>query len=91
MSYYVQKTVRSVSWSLKLQRDELVRSISHPIRLRGLVAIPAQIVLLLCAILLWTLVFLLAPLLLICVWTVLQPYRLWLFCRSRITGKRFFS
>ena len=91
MSYYVQKTARLVSLNLKSQRAELVSSISPPIRLRGLVGIPAQIVLLSCAILLWTLVFLLVPMLLICVWMVLQPYRLWLFLKSRMIGRSFLS
>jgi hypothetical protein len=90
MSYYVQRTARLVSLNLRSQRAELVSSICRPIRLAGLVGIPAQIVLLSCAILLWTLVFLLVPTLLICVWMALQPYRLWLFLRSRTTGNRFF-
>jgi len=89
MSCYVQKTARLVSLSLKSQRDELASSICRPIKLAGLVGIPAQIVLLSCAILLWTSVFLMVPMLLIFVWMALQPWRLWLFLKSRMTGNRF--
>ena len=37
----------------------------------------------------WLSVFLLVPTLLICVWTALQPYRLWLFLKSRMIGPHF--
>ena len=50
---------------------------------------PAGLLLLLCATVAWIFVFLLVPTLLGCVWMALQPYRLWLFFRSRMTGKHF--
>jgi hypothetical protein len=91
MSYYVQRTARLALWSLRSQRDAMVRSVYPRTSVLGCLGIPAALVLLLFATAAWLLVFLLVPTLLICVWMVLQPYRLWLFFRSRTTGNRFFG
>ena len=77
--------------NLKWSRDELVSCFSPPISARGLVGTPAATVLLLCVTAVWILVFTVAPMLLICAWMVLQPYRLWLFLKSRTTGRHFLS
>jgi hypothetical protein len=89
MSFYVRRVGGFALSNLKLSKDALVRSISPPIRLVGLVGMPAGLVLLLFATLAWLSVFLLAPMLLISVWMVLQPYRLWVFLKSRMTGANF--
>jgi hypothetical protein len=89
MSCYVRKVGGLALSSLKLSKDELVSSISPPIKLHGLVGIPAGLVILSFATLAWLSVFLLAPMLLTFVWAVLQPYRLWVFLKSRMTGTNF--
>ena len=89
MSSYVRKAVCSVFLSLKSQSRALASLTYLRISVRGLVGMPAGLLLLLCATVAWIFVFLLVPTLLICVWTALQPYRLWLFFRSRMTGKHF--
>ena len=89
MSYYARKAVSLAFWNLKSQSLELVSSIYPRISVLGLVGIPAGLLLLLFATAAWLLAFTLLPLLLICVWMVLQPWRLWLFLKSRIIGKRF--
>ena len=77
--------------NLRSSSAELVRCVYPRISVLGLVGIPAGTVLLLCATVAWILVFTLGPTLLICVWMVLQPYRLWLFLKSRMTGRHFLS
>ena len=89
MSCYVRKAVSSAFSNLKSQSHALVRSIYPRISARGLVGMPAGLLLLLCATVAWLLAFTLLPMLLICVWMVLQPYRLWLFLKSRTIGKHF--
>jgi len=89
MSYYVRKAVSLVFWSLRCQSRQLVSSVYPRLSVLGLVGIPAGLLLLLFATAAWLLAFTLLPLLLICVWMVLQPWRLWLFLKSRIIGKRF--
>ena len=91
MSCYVQSVASLALWNLKSQRDALINSIYPPTSALGLVGIPAGLVLLLCATLAWLLVFILAPMLLTFAWMVLQPYRLWLYLKSRITGRNFLS
>jgi len=77
--------------SLKSSSDELVSCFCRPISVLGFLGMPAGTVLLLCATVAWLLVFTVVPMLLICAWTVLQPYRLWLSLRSRMTGQNFSS
>jgi hypothetical protein len=77
--------------SLKSSSDELVSCFSPPINVLGFLGMPAGTVLLLCATVAWILVFTLVPTLLIFAWMVLQPYRLWLFLKSRMTGRDFLS
>ena len=77
--------------NLKSQSHALVRSIYPHISVRGLVGMPAGLLLLLCATVAWLFVFTAAPMLLICVWMVLQPWRLWLLLKNRMTGSRFFG
>lgn len=89
MSSYVTSVVSLAFSNLRSQRDALVSSVYPRISVLGLVGIPMGLVLLLCATAAWILVFLLAPMLLICVWMVLQPWRLWLFLKSRMTGRNF--
>jgi len=89
MSYYFRKAVSLALWNLKLQKDALIKSIYPRISVLGLVGIPAGLVLLSCATVLWILAFTLVPMLLAFAWTVLQPYRLWLYFKSRMTGKHF--
>jgi len=89
MSFYVRRAVSLACWSLKLQKDALVSSIYPHTSALGLVGIPAGLSLLLFATAAWLSVFLLAPMLLICVWMVLQPWRLWRFLKSRTIGKPF--
>ena len=91
MSYYVQKTGCLALWNLRSQRDALINSIYPHTSVLGLVGIPVGLVLLLCATLAWLLVFILGPMLLTFVWMALQPYRLWLFLKSRMTGWSFLS
>jgi hypothetical protein len=78
-------------WSLKLSSDELVSCFSRPISALGFLGMPAGTVLLLCATVAWILVFTVVPMLLIFAWMGLQPYRLWLFLKSRTTGQNFSS
>jgi len=77
--------------NLKWSSDELASCFSPPISALGLVGIPAATVLLLCVTAVWILVFTLVPMLLIFAWMGLQPYRLWLFLKSRTTGQNFSS
>jgi len=91
MSYYARKAVSSASSSLKCQSRQLVSLIYPRTSVLGLVAMPAGLLLLSLGTVLWILVFLLAPTLLIFVWMALQPYRLWLFLKSRMTGRNFFG
>ena len=89
MSCFARKAASSALSNLRSQKNAMVGSIYPRISVLGLVGIPAALVLLLFATAAWLLVFLLVPTLLICVWTALQPYRLWLFLRSLMTGDRF--
>ena len=89
MSYYARKAVSSASSSLKCQSRQLVSLIYPRTSVLGLVGMPAALLLLSLGMVLWILVFFLAPMLLICVWMVLQPWRLWLFLKSHIIGKHF--
>lgn len=89
MSYYVRKAVSLAFSNLKSQRDELIKSVYPHTSVLGLVGIPMGLALLLCATAAWILVFLLAPMLLLFAWTALQPWRLWLFLRSRMIGRNF--
>ena len=91
MSYYAGKAVSLACSNLKLQKDALIKLIYPHTSVLGLVGIPAGLVLLSCATLLWILVFTLVPTLLAFAWMVLQPWRLWLFLKSRMTGKHFLS
>jgi len=89
MYCYVRKVVSLASWNLKLQKDDLISSLYPHISVLGLVGIPSGLFLLLFATVAWISVFLLAPMLLIFAWTVLQPYRLWLHLKSLMIGNRF--
>ena len=89
MSYYARKAVSLAFWNLKSQSLALVSSIYPRISVLGLVAIPAGLVLLSLGMVLWLLVFFLAPMLLIFVWMVLAPWRLWLYLKSLTIGKHF--
>ena len=91
MSCYLASVANSASLSLKPLSNFLVKSISPPIRLRGLVGIPMAAVLLLLGTAAWIFVFFAAPMLLAFVWMVLQPWRLWLFLKRRMTGTNFSS
>jgi hypothetical protein len=89
MSYYAGKAASLACSNLKLQKDELIKLIYPHTSVLGFLGIPAGLVLLSCATVLWILAFTLVPTLLLFAWTALQPYRLWLFLKSRMTGKRF--
>jgi hypothetical protein len=89
MSYYARKAVFLVSSNLKSQSQALVSSVYPRISVVGLVGIPMGLVLLSFATAAWISVFLLAPMLLTFVWMALQPWRLWLFLKSRMIGNRF--
>jgi hypothetical protein len=89
MSYYVRKVASLVSSSLRFQSRQLVSSIYPRINVLGLVGMPAALLLLSLGTVLWILVFFLAPMLLICVWMVLAPWRLWLYLKSLTIGKHF--
>ena len=89
MSYYARKAVSSASSSLKSQSLELVSLIYPRTSVLGLVGMPAALLLLSLGMVLWLLVFFLAPMLLIFVWMALQPYRLWLYLKNHMTGNRF--
>ena len=89
MSSYVTSVVSLASSNLRSQSRALVNLIYPRTSVLGLVGIPMGLVSLSFATAAWILVFLLAPMLLICVWMVLQPWRLWLFLKSRMTGRNF--
>jgi hypothetical protein len=89
MFYYARKAVSLVFWNLKSQSQALVSSVYPRISVVGLVGIPMGLLLLLCATVLWIFVFIAAPTLLLCVWMVLQPWRLWLLLKSRMIGRNF--
>jgi len=89
MSFYARKAVSLAFSNLKSQSRALVSSVYPRISVLGCLGIPMGLVLLLCATAAWLSVFLLAPMLLIFVWMVLQPWRLWLFLKSRMTGRNF--
>ena len=59
------------------------------IKLLFILGMPMRLVGLLLAAVIWLSVFIMVPTLLICVWTALQPYRLWLFLKSHTTGVHF--
>ena len=89
MSYYAGKAVRLALLNLKSQRDALIKSVYPRISVLGLVGIPMGLVLLLSATLLWILAFMLVPVLLLFAWMAFQPWRLWLFLKSRMSGRNF--
>jgi len=89
MSFYARKAVSLAFSNLKSQSQALASSVYPRISVAGLVGIPMGLVLLLCATAAWILVFLLAPMLLLFAWTALQPYRLWQYFKSRMTGRNF--
>jgi hypothetical protein len=89
MSYYARKAVALAFSNLKRQKDALVRSIYPHTSVAGCLGIPAGLVLLLCATLLWLLAFILVPTLLAFAWMGVQPWRLWLFLKNLMLGKNF--
>lgn len=89
MFFYVTSVASSAFWNLRLLKDGLVRSICPPISVLGCLGIPGGLLLLSFAMAAWILVCFLLPPLLICVWMALQPWRLWLFLRSRMIGNLF--
>ena len=89
MSYYFRKAVRLALLNLKSQKDALVSSVYPHTSVAGLVGMPAGLVLLLSATVLWTLVFTLVPTLLLFAWMALQPWRLWQYFKSRMIGRNF--
>ncbi len=89
MFSYVTSVASLAFSNLKLQSQALVNLIYPRTSVRGLVGIPAALLLLSFAMAAWIFVFFTAPMLLICVWMALQPWRLWLFLRSRMIGSRF--
>jgi len=89
MSFYARKAVSLAFSNLKSQSQALASSVYPRISVAGLVGIPMGLVLLSFATAAWIFVFIAAPMLLICVWMVLQPWRLWLLLKSRMTGNRF--
>jgi len=91
MFSYVTSVASLAFSNLKLQSQALVNLIYPRTSVLGLVGIPAALLLLSFAMAAWLLVFFLLPPLLIFVWTALQPWRLWLFLRSRMTGGNFLS
>ena len=91
MFSYVTSVASSASSNLKSQSQALVNLIYPRTSVLGLVGIPAALLLLSFAIVAWLLVFFTAPMLLICVWMALQPWRLWLFLRNRMIGRNFLS
>jgi len=91
MSYYAAKAVSLAFLNLKSQSRQLASSVYPRISVHGLVGMPAGLFLLLCATATWIFVFSLVPMLLISAWMALQPWRLWLFFRSRMTGNLFFG
>ena len=91
MSSYVTSVVSLASSNLRSQRDALVSSVYPRTSVLGLVGIPMGLVLLSFATVAWIFVSIAAPMLLTFAWMALQPYRLWLFLRSRTTGRNFLS
>jgi hypothetical protein len=89
MSYYARKAVSLAFSNLKSQSQALVSSIYPRISVLGCLGIPMGLLLLSFATAAWIFVFIAAPMLLICVWMALQPYRLCLFLKSRMTGRNF--
>jgi len=89
MSFYARKAAFLAFSNLKSQSQELVSSVYPRTSVLGCLGIPMGLVLLSFATVAWLLVFTVAPMLLICVWMALQPYRLWLFLKSRTIGKHF--
>jgi hypothetical protein len=89
MFSYAMSVASSASSSLKSQSRALASSIYPRISVLGCLGIPAALLLLSFATAAWILVFFLLPPLLICVWMALQPWRLWLFLKSRMIGNRF--
>ena len=69
------------------------KSRSPPIRFRGKPVTLTQIVSWLFAAPVWLLVFIWVPIVLVFVWMVLQPFRLWKFLRKKVAtiGKNFGS
>ena len=91
MFYYVRSMATLAFSNLNILRLALVKSISPPISAHGLLAIPILTVLLCFATVAWTFAFFLLPALLTCAWAILQPWRLYKFLRSRMTGPNFSS
>lgn len=89
MSFYARKAVSLAFSNLKSQRDALISSVYPRISVLGCLGIPAGLVLLLFATAAWLFVLIGAPMLLTFVWMVLQPWRLWLFLKSRMIGNLF--
>lgn len=88
-SCYVQSLADLLLSNLKYLKVELVKSISPPIRLHGLLGIPALLCLFVFVTVSWLSVFFLVPMLLLFVWIILQPYRLWLRLKNLMIGKNF--
>jgi len=91
MFSYVTSVASLAFSNLKLQSQTLVNLIYPRTSVLGLVGIPAALLLLSFATAAWIFVFFLLPVLLICVWMALQPWRLWLFLKSRMTGRNFLN
>jgi hypothetical protein len=89
MCCYARRVAFLASSNLKSQSQALVSSIYPRISVLGCLGIPAGLLLLSFATAAWISVFFLLPPLLICVWMALQPYRLWLFLKSRMIGNLF--
>ena len=67
------------------------KSHSPHIKSRGKPVTPTQILTWLFAAPIWLFMFIWVPIVLVFVWTVLQPWRLFRFLKSRMTGKNFGS
>ena len=89
MFFYARKAVSLAFSNLKSQSRALVSSVYPRISVLGCLGIPMGLVLLSFATVAWLSVFLLAPMLLIFVWMALQPWRLGLFLKNRMTGRNF--
>ena len=70
-----------------MENQERLRS--PPTKSRGRLETVTGALTLLFALPIWACVFIWVPLVLIFVWLVLTPWRLWLFFRSRMTGRNF--
>ena len=90
MFSYVTSVASLASSNLRSQKDETIKLIYPRISVLGILGMPAALLFLLLGTALWISAFFLVPLLLICVWLVLQPWRLYMFFQNRMTGKRFF-